>query len=68
MNTFSGKFEYLDLSGSAVQKGACSFTIDGADFRLIPETGPVLAMDLGDIDVYSPGDYRISSISIPETA
>lgn len=60
MNTFSGKFEYLDLSGSAVQKGACSFTIDGADFRLIPETGPVLAMDLGDIDVYSPGDYRIS--------
>ncbi len=60
MNSFSGKFEYLDPAGSIVQNGACSFTIDGADFRLIPETGPALAMDLGDIDVFSPGDYRIS--------
>ena len=60
MNSFSGKFEYLDPSGSVVQSGACTFMIDGADFRLVPETGNVLAMDLGDIDVYSPGDYRIS--------
>ena len=60
MNSFSGTFEYLDPAGSIIQSGACSFTIDGADFRLIPETGPALAMDLGDIDVFSPGDYRIS--------
>ncbi len=60
MNSFSGTFEYLDPAGSVIQSGACSLTIDGADFRLIPETGPALAMDLGDIDIFSPGDYRIS--------
>ena len=60
MNSFSGKFEYLDPTGRIIQSGTCSFAIDGTDFRLIPETGPALVVDLGDIDVFSPGDYRIS--------
>lgn len=60
MNSFSGKFEYLDPSGRVIQSGACNLTIEGDEFRLLPETGSALVLDLGDIDVFSPGDYRIS--------
>ena len=60
MISFSGKFQYLDLTGAAVQGGACRLTIEDDSLRLIPEKGQPLVLDLGDIDVFSPGDYELS--------
>lgn len=50
----------MDQTGCVIQSGACRLTIDDVDFRLISEKGPPLALDLGDIDVLSHGDYQIS--------
>jgi hypothetical protein len=60
MISFSGKFQYLDHTGAAVQGGSCKLTIEDDNLRLIPEKGQPLVLDLGDIDVFSPGDYELS--------
>ena len=60
MISFSGKFQYLDHTGAAVQGGSCRLTIEDDNLRLIPEKGQPLVLDLGDIDVFSPGDYELS--------
>jgi hypothetical protein len=60
MTSFSGKFQYLEQAGAAIQSGSCRLTIEDANFRLIPEKGQPLVLDLGDIDVFSPGDYQLS--------
>jgi hypothetical protein len=60
MTSFSGKFQYLEQAGAAIQSGSCRLTIENANLRLIPEKGQPLVLDLGDIDVFSPGDYQLS--------
>ena len=60
MISFSGKFQYLDHTGATVQGGSCRLTIEDDNLRLIPEKGQPLVLDLGDIDVFSPGDYELS--------
>lgn len=60
MTSFSGKFQYLEQTGAAIQSGSCRLTIEDANLRLIPEKGQPLVLDLGDIDVFSPGDYQLS--------
>lgn len=60
MNSFSGKFEYLGETGNVLQGGGCRLTIDETACRIVPEKGEPLAMDLGDIDVFSPGDYELN--------
>jgi hypothetical protein len=49
MPNYSGKFQHLDAKGNPVQVAPCRLT-----------TGPPLAFDLGDIDVFLPGDYELS--------
>ncbi|MEN6320145.1 MAG: hypothetical protein ABFD82_15495 [Syntrophaceae bacterium] len=60
MTSFSGKFQYLEQAGTAIQSGSCRLTIEDANLRLIPEKGQPLVLDLGDIDFFSPGDYQLS--------
>jgi hypothetical protein len=60
MPTFSGRFQYLEETGAAAQSGSCRVTIEQEKLLLIPEKGPQLAMDLGDIDALSPADYQLS--------
>lgn len=59
-DSFSGKFDYLDEKGTAVQAGVCRLNIDDTALRVIPEKGQPLALDLGGIDVFSPGDCELS--------
>jgi hypothetical protein len=60
MPTFSGRFQYLEETGAAAQSGSCRVTIEQEKLLLIPEKGPQLALDLGDIDAFSPADYQLS--------
>ncbi len=59
-SSFSGKFQYLDQAGAVMQSGACRLTIEDEALRVIPEKGQPLALDLGDIDAVSCGDYELS--------
>lgn len=60
MPSFSGKFEYVDENGTITQSGPCRLTVEEANLRLIPEKGRPLALDLGDVHVFAPGDYELS--------
>lgn len=59
MTAFSGKFDYLGEAGNSVQDGACRLTVDDASLRIVPEKGQPIALDLGDIDIFSPGEYEL---------
>lgn len=50
MAAYSGKFQYLDASGSALSQGACQFRFDGETAILTPASGTPIAFDLGDVD------------------
>jgi hypothetical protein len=60
MASFSGRFQYLDETGADVQSGSCRVTVEEDNLRLIPEKGAPLALDLGDIDAFTPADYQLS--------
>ena len=60
MTPFSGRFQYLEETGAASQSGFCRVTFPEENFLLIPDKGPPLALDLGDIDAFSSADYQIS--------
>lgn len=59
MTSFSGKFQYLEQAGAAIQSGSCRLAIEDVNLRLIPEKGQPLALDLGYIDIFSAGDYEL---------
>lgn len=59
MTSFAGKFQYLDQTGTVAQGGACRLTMEDANLRLIPEKGQPLVLDLGEVDIFSPGDYQL---------
>lgn len=58
MPSFSGRFEYLASGRGAVQSGRCELSFDEETVTIVP-AGPPMAFDLGDIDVFQPGDYEI---------
>ncbi len=60
MASFSGRFQYLDERGDAALSGSCRVAVEGENLRLIPEKGEPLALDLGDIEAFSPADYQLS--------
>lgn len=60
MPSFSGQFEAQNPSGAVTQSGSCQVTFDDETFTLTPGSGPPLAIDLGDIDVFTPGDYDLA--------
>ncbi len=60
MPSFSGKFQYLNPHGTPTQAGPCRVTFDAETLTVAPDSGPPIAFDLGDIDVFAPGDYELT--------
>ena len=60
MPSFSGQFELQTSAGSTEQRGACQITFDHETFTLTPVSGPPLAIDLGDIDIFTPGEFDLT--------
>jgi hypothetical protein len=60
MPTFSGKFQYLDPSGSVLQAGPCRVSFEAETLTLTPASGAPLALDFGDVDVFLPGEYELT--------
>ena len=60
MPTFSGKFQYLNADGSALQAGPCRVSFEAETLTLTPASGAPLALDFGDIDIFLPGEYELT--------
>ena len=60
MPAYSGKFQYLDASGAALQQGPCELSFDTDTCVVTPAGGVPLAFDLGDVDVYSPAEWELT--------
>lgn len=60
MPSFSGRFQYLSSDGSTTQAGPCKVSFEKESLTLVPASGAPLVFDLGDIDVFAPGDYELS--------
>jgi hypothetical protein len=60
MPSFSGKFQYLNPDGSALQGGACRLSFEAETLTLTPASGAPLTLDLGDIDVFLAGEYELT--------
>ena len=54
MASFSGTFQLT--GGRGAQSGPCALSFDKDTLQLVSGGAPVLACDLGDIDVFAPGD------------
>ncbi len=59
MPVFNGRYQYLDERSSPVEVGVCRLSFDEVALKLVPERGAPLALDLGDIDEFAPGDYEL---------
>jgi hypothetical protein len=60
MPSFSGKFQFLNPDGAAAQSGPCQVSFDADTLTLVPQTGPPLVLDLGDIDLFAPAEYELA--------
>ena len=60
MASFSGEFQYLEANGGVLQAGPCQLSFDAEKLILVPNAGAPLALDLGDVDAFLPGDYELS--------
>jgi hypothetical protein len=60
MPAFSGKLQYLNPDGSALQAGPCRVSFEAETLTLTPSSGAPLALDFGDIDVFVPGEYELA--------
>jgi len=58
MPSFSGKFQHADPQDAALS-GACRLSFEGDNLTVAPEQGVPWVFDLGDIDVFTPGDYEL---------
>jgi hypothetical protein len=60
MPSFSGKFQYVNADGASQQAGPCRVSFEAETLTLTPASGAPLALDLGDIDVFLPGEYELT--------
>jgi hypothetical protein len=60
MPSFSGKFQYLNADGTPAQSGPCRVTFEAETLTLAPTAGAPITFDLGDIDLFVPGDYELT--------
>ncbi len=60
MPAFSGKFQYLNADGSALQVGPCRVSFAAETLTLTPASGAPLALDFGDIDIFLPGEFELT--------
>lgn len=58
MAGFGGKVEYLVPGRGAVQDGPCQVSFDRESLTIVGREAPI-AFDLGDIDVFEPGEYEL---------
>jgi hypothetical protein len=55
MASYPGAFQLI--GGGAPQQGPCTLSFDEEGLQVVAGGRPVLACDLGDIDVFAPGDH-----------
>ncbi len=55
---FTGSFEYHSPGRGAIQRGSCRVEFDAETLTVVGPDGPI-ALDLGDIDVFEPGEYDL---------
>ncbi len=60
MPTFTGSFQYTRADGAPLQSGACRLSIEAETLSVTPTSGAPLAIDLGDIDLFLPGEYELT--------
>jgi hypothetical protein len=60
MPSFSGSFKYLRADAGCQQAGACRLAFEAESLTVTPGVGTPLVIDLGDIDVFLPGDYELT--------
>src|SRR5208283_1343478 len=60
MPAFSGKFQYLNADGSSLQAGPTRVSFEAETLTLTPASGAPLGLDLGDIDLFLPGEYELA--------
>lgn len=60
MPTFTGSFDYTRADGAALESGPCRLSIEAETLSVTPTSGAPLAMDLGDIDLFVPGEYELT--------
>ena len=60
MPAYSGRFQYLDGGGTAVQQGACEVHFDRETLTVTPAAGTALALDLGDVDRCAAADWDLT--------
>jgi hypothetical protein len=60
MPTFSGHFELQNPPGAIENHGPCQIAFDEETFTLTPSSAAPLAIDLGDIDLFTPGEYDLT--------
>lgn len=59
MPAYSGKFQYLDESGAALNEGSCQVSFDAETCTVTPSSGIPLAFDLGDVDRVAPAEWEL---------
>jgi len=60
MPTFTGSFHYARADGAALESGSCRLSIEAETLSIAPSSGPPFTIDLGDIDLFVPGDYELT--------
>jgi hypothetical protein len=59
MAEFTGKFQYLNESGSVLSEGQCRFLFDKETATLTPASGAPIVFDLGDLNAVLSEDWEI---------
>jgi hypothetical protein len=60
MPSFSGKFRYSHPDDTPAQSGSCQVSFDAESLTLTLVPGAPISFDLGDIDVFTAGDYELT--------
>jgi hypothetical protein len=60
MPTFTGSFDYTQANGAVLESGPCGLSIGAETLTVTPTSGAPLTLDLGDIDLFLPGEYELT--------
>jgi len=60
MPNFAGNFRHTRSDGAALGSGPCRLSFEAETLTVTPAAGPPLSIDLGDIDLFVPGDYELT--------
>jgi hypothetical protein len=60
MPAYTGKFQYFNPHGSALDQGACEVSFEEDACVVTPAAGIPIGFDLGDVDVFTPGEWDLT--------